>query len=36
MRTGIDQLVLERFLLDKSEQPAWVEDTSWQEDYVLD
>ena len=36
MRTGIDILVLENFVLDKAMQPPWTEDTSWQEEFGLD
>ena len=36
MRTNIDYLVLGPFLLDKRAQPAWKEDTKWQEEFQLD
>jgi len=36
MRTEMDYLVLESFLLDKKEQPAWTEQKDWREDFVLD
>ena len=36
MRTEMDYLVLESFLLDKKEQPAWDEQKDWREDFVLD
>jgi len=36
MRTGIDLLVLEDFLLEKTEQPKWSEDGDWREDIPLD
>ena len=36
MRTEMDYLVLESFLLEKKEQPAWDEQTDWREDFVLD
>jgi len=36
MRTEMDFLVIENFLLDKQEQPAWQDDTSWQEEFELD
>ena len=36
MRTGIDSLVLENFLLDKADQPAMVDDGSWQKEFQLD
>ena len=36
MRTEMDYLVLENFLLTKSEQPAWQKDDSWQEEFELD
>ncbi len=36
MRTGIDTLVLDDFVLEKSDQPAWHEDEDWREQFVLD
>ena len=36
MRTGIDVLVLEDFVLEKSEQPAWNEGFDWREQFGLD
>ncbi len=36
MRTGIDVLVLDRFVLHKSEQPEWREDEDWRENFGLD
>ena len=36
MRTGIDTLVLEGFLLDKADQPAMEDDGSWQKEFQLD
>jgi carbamoyltransferase len=36
MRTEMDYLVIESFLLDKSEQPAWAEKDAWQEEFALD
>jgi carbamoyltransferase len=36
MRTAMDNLVVGPFLLDKSEQPAWVEDTDWRDQIELD
>jgi carbamoyltransferase len=36
MRTEMDYLVVENFYLDKKEQPAWEDDTSWQEGFELD
>ena len=36
MRTDMDTLVLGSFVLDKAAQPAWPEDASWLEDFVLD
>ena len=36
MRTGIDILVLENFVLDKAEQPNWKEDANWQAEFGLD
>jgi carbamoyltransferase len=36
MRTEMDYLVVENFLLEKSEQPAWAEKDAWQEEFALD
>jgi carbamoyltransferase len=36
MRTGIDILVLENWVLRKSEQPSWQETKSWKEEFGLD
>jgi carbamoyltransferase len=36
MRTGIDVLVLDGFLLHKHHQPAWVETGDWREEFGLD
>jgi len=36
MRTGMDILVLEDFVLEKKAQPEWVETEKWQEEFGLD
>jgi carbamoyltransferase len=36
MRTGIDVLVLDNFVLDKTAQPAWKENANWQSEFGLD
>ncbi len=36
MRTGIDVLVLNKFLLCKSEQPRWEETVDWRQEFGLD
>jgi carbamoyltransferase len=36
MRTGIDILVLDNFVLDKKKQPEWKESKDWQEQFGLD
>jgi carbamoyltransferase len=36
MRTDMDYLVLEDFLLDKKAQPPWKEEKDWKEEYGLD
>jgi len=36
MRTGIDTLVLENFLLDKADQPALPDDGAWMKEFQLD
>ena len=36
MRTEMDFLVMENFLLDKKEQPQFVEDVDWRRQFKLD
>ncbi|TDJ24708.1 MAG: hypothetical protein E2O58_05145, partial [Gammaproteobacteria bacterium] len=36
MRTEMDYLVIENFLLAKSDQPAWADDESWKDEFELD
>jgi len=36
MRTEMDNLVLESFLLDKKDQPPWHEKKDWRQDLILD
>ncbi len=36
MRTDMDVLVAGPFILDKADQPAWVEETDWREEIELD
>lgn len=36
MRTEMDYLVIENFLLAKSEQPAWEKDDSWKSEFEMD
>lgn len=36
MRTGIDVLVLDDFVLHKDRQPAWVEAANWRDEFGLD
>jgi len=36
MRTEMDYLVLESFLLEKKAQPAWNDAADWRKDYALD
>jgi carbamoyltransferase len=36
MRTEMDYLVIENFLLDKRQQPSWGKDESWKEEFELD
>ena len=36
MRTEMDYLVLENFLLNKSDQPEWKEEGDWRDEYELD
>jgi carbamoyltransferase len=36
MRTEMDYLVVENFLLKKADQPHWEKDDSWQDEFELD
>jgi carbamoyltransferase len=36
MRTEMDCLVVENYLMKKSEQPAWEKDDSWMDEFELD
>jgi len=36
MRTGIDTLVVENYILDKVDQPKMDDDGSWQKEFQLD
>lgn len=36
MRTGMDYMLMENFLLDKKEQPKLISDTDWRSEFVLD
>lgn len=36
MRTEMDYLVLENYLLAKTDQPSWKKDDSWQQEFELD
>ena len=36
MRTEMDYLVLENYLLEKSAQPAWTEKDDWRNEFALD
>ena len=36
MRTEMDYLVLENFLLAKPDQPEWKEEGDWRDEYELD
>jgi carbamoyltransferase len=36
MRTEMDYLVIENFLLDKKDQPEWPEKDEWQQEFELD
>jgi carbamoyltransferase len=36
MRTEMDYLVLGSYLLDKLQQPQWLEEKDWRKDYILD
>jgi hypothetical protein len=32
----MDYLIVGNFFLDKNQQPAWEDDTSWQDEFGLD
>jgi carbamoyltransferase len=36
MRTEMDFLVMNNYIFDKKDQPEWIKNDNWQEDYVLD
>lgn len=36
MRTGMDYLVMNNFLLDKCNQPVWQDKENWQQEFTLD
>jgi carbamoyltransferase len=36
MRTEMDYLVIENFILEKPEQPHWEKDDSWKDEFELD
>ena len=36
MRTEMDYLVLENYILSKTDQPAWRDDQDWREEFELD
>ncbi len=36
MRTEMDYLVVENFLLTKADQPTWEKDDSWKDEFELD
>jgi carbamoyltransferase len=36
MRTEMDVLVMEKYILYKAEQPPWVEEKNWRKDLILD
>lgn len=36
MRTHMDFLIMESFILDKEEQKKWIEDFDWKKEYILD
>jgi carbamoyltransferase len=36
MRTEMDYLIVENFVLDKREQPVWEQDNSWKDEFELD
>jgi carbamoyltransferase len=36
MRTEMDYLVIENYLLFKQDQPAWADKDNWQEEFTLD
>jgi carbamoyltransferase len=36
MRTEMDYLIVENFILAKPDQPAWEKDDSWKDEFELD
>ena len=36
MRTNIDYLVMENYVIEKARQPHWAEDDEWKQEFVLD
>ena len=36
MRTEMDYLVIENYLMSKPDQPEWKKDDSWQDEFELD
>lgn len=36
MRTDMDVLVIENLILYKNEQPVWIEENDWREEFILD
>jgi len=36
MRTGMDYLVIGDYVFDKNKQPAWLEKSTWKEEYIID
>lgn len=36
MRTEMDYLVINDFILSKNEQPEWISEDNWKEDFILD
>jgi len=36
MRTEMDHLVMDNYVFNKEDQPEWVEEKDWQEEYELD
>ena len=36
MRTEMDYLVIENFILEKPKQPHWESDDSWKDEFELD
>ena len=36
MRTEMDYLIIENFMLNKNEQPEWTEDGAWRDEFELD